>query len=97
MLDYGFYNMDCLEGMKQYPNKYFDLAVVDPPYGSGLTEGGGCAGWFSKYHQDFESGGGTITGSAAGSTGTKKTHYTFGLRKSSPNYDKRKEDKTRKK
>jgi site-specific DNA-methyltransferase (adenine-specific) len=27
------YNMDCIEGMKQYPDKYFDLAVVDPPYG----------------------------------------------------------------
>lgn len=29
------YNMDCMEGMKQYPDKYFDLAVVDPPYGGG--------------------------------------------------------------
>lgn len=27
--------MDCMEGMKQYPDKYFDLAVVDPPYGIG--------------------------------------------------------------
>lgn len=27
--------MDCMEGMKQFPDKYFDLAVVDPPYGSG--------------------------------------------------------------
>ena len=27
------YNMDCMDGMKQYPDKYFDLAVVDPPYG----------------------------------------------------------------
>ena len=26
MLDYGFYNMDCIEGMKQFPDKYFDLA-----------------------------------------------------------------------
>ena len=26
------YNMDCMEGMKQYPDKFFDLAVVDPPY-----------------------------------------------------------------
>jgi site-specific DNA-methyltransferase (adenine-specific) len=25
--------MDCIEGMKQYPDKWFDLAVVDPPYG----------------------------------------------------------------
>lgn len=28
------YNSDCVEGMKQYPDKYFDLAVVDPPYGA---------------------------------------------------------------
>lgn len=27
------YLMDCIEGMKKYPDKYFDLAVVDPPYG----------------------------------------------------------------
>lgn len=33
MLDFGFYNMDCLEGMKQFPDKFFDLAIVDPPYG----------------------------------------------------------------
>mgnify|MGYP000935134616 CR=1 FL=1 len=31
------YNMDCMEGMKQYPDKYFDLAVVDPPYGIGVN------------------------------------------------------------
>ena len=29
------YLMDCIEGMKRYPDKYFDLAVVDPPYGIG--------------------------------------------------------------
>lgn len=27
------YLMDCIEGMKHYPDKWFDLAVVDPPYG----------------------------------------------------------------
>jgi len=31
------YNMDCVEGMKHYPDKYFDLALVDPPYGIGLS------------------------------------------------------------
>lgn len=36
MLDFGFYNMDCMEGMKQFPDKYFDLAIVDPPYGIGV-------------------------------------------------------------
>lgn len=27
------YNEDCLIGMNRYPDKYFDLAIVDPPYG----------------------------------------------------------------
>lgn len=27
------HNMDCMELMKQYPDKHFDLAIVDPPYG----------------------------------------------------------------
>ena len=39
MLDFGYYNMDCMEGMKQFPDKYFDLAIVDPPYG-GVSLGG---------------------------------------------------------
>ena len=26
------YNMDCMEAMRQMPDKCFDLAVVDPPY-----------------------------------------------------------------
>jgi len=29
------YNKDCMEVMKGYQDKYFDLAVVDPPYGIG--------------------------------------------------------------
>lgn len=29
------YNMDCLEAMRQMPDKVFDLAIVDPPYGGG--------------------------------------------------------------
>lgn len=30
-----FRNEDCMAGMKRYPDKYFDLAIVDPPYYSG--------------------------------------------------------------
>jgi site-specific DNA-methyltransferase (adenine-specific) len=41
MLDFGFYTMDCMDGMKEFPDKYFDLAIVDPPYG----EGGGSDNW----------------------------------------------------
>lgn len=33
MLEAGFYNMDCMDALKEYPDGYFDLALVDPPYG----------------------------------------------------------------
>lgn len=34
------YNMDCMEYMRTLPDKVFDLAVVDPPYGIDITESG---------------------------------------------------------
>ena len=34
------YLMDCIEGMKQFPDKIFDLAVVDPPYGIDIETSG---------------------------------------------------------
>jgi len=51
------FNADCLEGMKQYPDKWFDLAVVDPPYGIGMD--GGNVGYkgannFEKKNWDSE-------------------------------------------
>ncbi len=42
-MDFGFYNMDCMEGMTNFPDKFFDLAIVDPPYGlldAGMQTGG---------------------------------------------------------
>jgi len=30
--------MDCMEGMKNTPDNYYDLAVVDPPYGIGVNK-----------------------------------------------------------
>ena len=48
-------NCDCMEYMRSLPDKYFDLACVDPPYGEGLAESGGCQGWFTKYHQEINS------------------------------------------
>lgn len=83
MLDYGFYNMDCMEGMKQFPDKYFDLAIVDPPYGAGFTENGDCRGWFEKYHQNTKTGG--------------KRHFVNGRRKKDSRYEQfRKEEKSKK-
>lgn len=32
--------MDCMEGMKEFPDRYFDLAIVDPPYFSGPEKRG---------------------------------------------------------
>lgn len=29
-------NTDCMEYMRTLPDKAFDLAIVDPPYGGGL-------------------------------------------------------------
>ena len=45
MMAPGFYHMDCMDGMKQFPDKYFDLAVVDPPYGINVGQQSmGCGG-----------------------------------------------------
>ncbi len=31
------YNCDCMEFMKDIPDNYFGLAIVDPPYGIGIS------------------------------------------------------------
>jgi site-specific DNA-methyltransferase (adenine-specific) len=31
------YNMDCMEAMKKMKDNEFDLAIVDPPYGIGIS------------------------------------------------------------
>lgn len=52
--------MDCMQGMKEFPDKYFDLAIVDPPFGGGQSDEwekkkrGRFGGWFDKYHIDSE-------------------------------------------
>lgn len=48
------YNMDCMEGMQEFPDKFFDLAVVDPPYGGAgqefkRTDGSRFGGKFDRY------------------------------------------------
>lgn len=30
--------MDCIDGMKKFPDNYFELAIVDPPYGINVTK-----------------------------------------------------------
>lgn len=48
MLDFGYYNLDCMQGMREFPDKYFDLAVVDPPYGIDCSACG-CGSRTKKY------------------------------------------------
>ena len=36
---FSFYNGDCMELLKQTPDKYYDLCIVDPPYGIGASKG----------------------------------------------------------
>jgi site-specific DNA-methyltransferase (adenine-specific) len=33
-----YFNEDCMAGMARYSDKYFDLAIVDPPYGIGAPK-----------------------------------------------------------
>ena len=38
------YLMDCVAGLRHYPDNYFDLAVVDPPYGINVAKTGKVGG-----------------------------------------------------
>ena len=49
------YNVDCMEYMKTVPDKFFDLAVVDPPYFTGQEKRGYYGSKVSKIgvHRDY--------------------------------------------
>ena len=44
--------MDCMGGMAKYPDNYFDLAVVDPPYGISINMNMGRKKGKPKRHVD---------------------------------------------
>jgi site-specific DNA-methyltransferase (adenine-specific) len=46
------YLMNCMEGMATFPDKYFDLAIVDPPYGIGIGTSVGGGKPFGKNGRD---------------------------------------------
>lgn len=60
------YNADCMEAMKEFPDKFFDLAVVDPPYGDAGIGGG--VQQIRRMVEPIQRNG---TGSARGSTSTR--------------------------
>ena len=52
-----FINADCMKGMKQFPDKFFDLAIVDPPYGINIgSEPGGGTSETSRSGEEETSG-----------------------------------------
>lgn len=54
MLASGFYNMNCLEAMREFPDKFFDLAIVDPPYGININMNQGRRSGDKKIHAKKE-------------------------------------------
>lgn len=49
-------NMDCMELMAQYPDKYFELAIVDPPFGIGhsMLSGASRGSKFDRYKDNVD-------------------------------------------
>lgn len=48
------HNTDCLEAMKQMPDKAFDLAIVDPPYGIDFAKTHTGNGWIVRESKDWD-------------------------------------------
>lgn len=62
-----FEQRDCMEALAEFPDKYFDLAIVDPPYGDG--KGGSGAKRF-----------GGMFGASINGAPTRGTYNRFGGR-----------------
>lgn len=46
---------DCMEIMARYPDKYFELACVDPPYGIDMGKKHTGPGWIQRESKDWDS------------------------------------------
>ena len=81
------YHCDCMELMKEIPDKFFELAIVDPPYGGGATNnsseelsGGGVQ--TGRIKKDQDSAGGltsTISAARTGGSGRKYQVHAGGI------------------
>lgn len=71
-LPLGYHNIDCMELIRNLPDKCIDLAIVDPPFGDGGgtwkgTDKTRFGGWFDRYR------GQAFTASNTESGGVKRT------------------------
>ncbi len=48
------FNIDCMVKMAEYPDKYFDLAIVDPPYGININPNMGLKKGQRKRHASID-------------------------------------------
>jgi len=44
MAEINFHNIDCMQFMANVPDKYYDIAIVDPPYGIDVAASGKVGG-----------------------------------------------------
>lgn len=55
-----FENRDCMDALKEFPDKFFELAIVGPPYGDANDGNPARFGErFDRYKRPFERGGAT--------------------------------------
>jgi len=54
MAKINFYNIDCIEFMKTKPDKHYDLAIVDPPYGINFAKTHTGKGWTVRESKDWD-------------------------------------------
>lgn len=47
-------NEDCMDLMSRYPDKYFELAIVDPPYGINASKCNSGSGWVKRPSKDWD-------------------------------------------
>src|SRR5690606_1961437 len=47
-------NRDCMEAMAEFPDKFFDLAIVDPPYGINFAKTHTGNGWIVRESKDWD-------------------------------------------
>lgn len=62
------FNCDCMEAMREFPDKFFDLAVVDPPYGNGCSQ-------TVNVEREREGHGITVSENGLTDTSTPKPNY----------------------
>lgn len=66
----GFYNMDCMEALRRFPDSFFDLAIVDPPYGGGYVA--------QDHATGLHGGGSSWAGNERGRWGQRFDRYHIG-------------------